>query len=86
MIQHEPTDWIRPPTNAVVVETTTVLVSDEEEQRLAEEELERALSRAMCGAGAPPETTKVPAPPQRLPSSIVPADDDLALPKRKRCD
>ena len=60
------------------------LLSDEEEQQQAEAELEAALSRAMYGGGADAEGfEKVPAPPQILPSSIVPAGADTA-PKKKR--
>ena len=43
--------YIRPPEGDVTIESGSVLISDEEEQRKAEEELERALSRALSSEG-----------------------------------
>eukprot|EP00656_Telonema_subtile_P057779 TRINITY_DN9585_c0_g2_i5.p1 TRINITY_DN9585_c0_g2~~TRINITY_DN9585_c0_g2_i5.p1 ORF type:complete len:768 (+),score=240.70 TRINITY_DN9585_c0_g2_i5:93-2396(+) len=68
--------YIRPPVCGITVESSTVLLSDEEEQRRAEDDLERALSHAMRGDGAPAESIRIAAPPQRLPSSIVAQNAD----------
>ena len=43
--------YIRPPEGDRTIESASVLISDEEEQRRAEEELERALSRALSSDG-----------------------------------